>query len=117
MPSQDFANHIIDLLVPFGLCEARRMFGGQGIFREGLMIGLIADGDLYIKADDKNRQLFEDRGCEKFCYYKQGKPFYLSYYLAPEVIFDDEEELIYWANLSWDAALRAPPKKPKKTPR
>jgi TfoX/Sxy family transcriptional regulator of competence genes len=33
---QDFATHIADLLEPFGYCESRRMFGGYGIFHQGL---------------------------------------------------------------------------------
>ena len=110
-----FADHIVDLLVDFAKVEAKRMFGGFGIFREGLMFGLIADGSLYLKADDQNRSIFEDQGLSPFIYYKGDKPFQLSYYLAPESFFEDEQETQYWAGLGWEAALRAPKK--KKRPR
>ena len=45
---REFATHVVDLLDAFGPCEARRMFGGFGIFREGLMFALIADGQITI---------------------------------------------------------------------
>jgi DNA transformation protein and related proteins len=110
---QQMADHIIDLLTPFAACQAKGMFGGYGIFRDGLMFGLITEGDFYLKADDENRDKFEEAGCQRFCYYKQDKPYYLSYHIAPESIFDDEESMIEWINQSWQAALRAPPKKRK----
>jgi len=37
----------------------------------------------------------------------------MSYYMAPEDIFDDPEEAKIWADLSYAAAIRA--KKPVKT--
>lgn len=112
--AKEFATHIVDLLSPFGPCEARRMFGGFGIFHQGLMFGLIADGSLYLKADDKSRDLFEAEGSEAFTYYKKDKPYQLSYYLAPEAFFEDSEACIDWARIAFDAALRNPNKSKKK---
>ena len=111
--AREFANHIVDLLDAFGPCEARRMFGGFGIFHQGLMFGLIADGSLYLKADDESRALFEAEGSEAFTYYKKDRPYQLSYYLAPEAFFEDGGECLRWARIAFDAALRNP-KKPKK---
>ena len=106
--AQEFASHVVDLLDRFGRCEAKRMFGGYGIFHQGLMFGLIADGNLYLKADDESRQRFLDRGSGAFTYHKQGKPYQLSYYLAPDEVFDDEQACLDWARLAFDAALRNP---------
>jgi len=106
--AQDFASHIVDLLEPFGRCEAKRMFGGYGIFHQGLMFGLIADGSLYLKADAQSREQFVGEGSIAFTYYKQDKPFQLSYYLAPDDFFEDEEACQCWARLAFDAALRNP---------
>ena len=109
---QEFATHIVDLLDPFGPCEARRMFGGFGIFHQGLMFALIADANLYLKADAQTRELFEDEGCEAFSYYKKDKEYRLSYYLAPDEFFEDDVATLRWARLAFDAALRTP-RKPK----
>ena len=111
MPAaQELATHIVDLLDSFGPCEARRMFGGFGIFHQGLMFALIADGSLYLKADDKTRELFLTEGSEAFSYYKKEKEYRLSYYLAPEEFFEDPEACLHWARLAFDTALRNPHK-------
>jgi DNA transformation protein len=112
MPAaQELATHVVDLLDPFGPCEARRMFGGFGIFHQGLMFGLIADGSLYLKADTETRGLFTAEGSVPFSYYKQEKEYRLSYYLAPEEFFEDSDACLRWAGLAFDAALRNPNKK------
>ncbi len=113
--AQEFARHVVDLLDSFGPCEARRMFGGFGIFHQDQMFALIADGELYFKADDQSRELFIDTGSDRFTYYKQGKPFQLSYYRAPDAFFEQPDETLHWARIAFDAALRNPtPRKRKK---
>jgi DNA transformation protein len=111
--AQDFATHIVDLLESFGPCEARRMFGGYGIFHQGLMFGLIADGNLYLKADAKSRDRFRAEGCSAFSYYKKDKEYQLSYFLAPDEFFEEEAACLDWARLAFDAALRNPARKKK----
>ena len=83
------------------------MFGGFGIFRDGLMFGLVADDVFYLKVDVHNRPDFEARGLEPFHYEKQGKMQTISYYQAPEEVLDNAEEMIVWATGSFEAALRA----------
>lgn len=112
--AREFATHIVDLLQHFGACEARRMFGGFGIFHQGLMFGLIAEGSLYLKADEQSRESFEAEGSEVFIYYKKDRPYRLSYYLAPEAFFEDEKACLHWAGLAFDAALRNPSRKKKR---
>ena len=111
--AQELATHIIDLLDSFGPCDARRMFGGFGIFHQGLMIGLLADGSLYLKADAETRDKFSAEGSVAFSYLRQGKECRLSYYLAPEAFFEDNDVCRHWAGLAFDAALRNPSKKTK----
>jgi DNA transformation protein len=109
--AKEFATHIVDLLDPFGPCESKRMFGGFGIFHQGLMIALIADGSLYLKADDQSLGLFEAEGSDAFCYYKKDRKFKLSYYQATEDFFEQREATVRWASLAYDAALRSAAKK------
>ena len=102
-----FVDHVLDLLQPFGAVSARAMFGGYGLYREGVMFALIADSVLYVKADDENRGNFEAEGLEKFSYTKQGKTFAMSYYTVPEAAMDDSEALARWAEEGLAAARRA----------
>jgi len=44
-----FITHLLELLEEFPDVTAKRMFGGHGIFRDGLMFGLVADSMLYLK--------------------------------------------------------------------
>jgi DNA transformation protein len=110
---REFATHIVDLLDAFGHCEARRMFGGYGIFHHGQMFGLIADGSLYLKADNESRELFLAEGSSTFTYYKQERECKLSYYLTPDVFFEDSDACLRWAHIAFDAALRNPTKRKK----
>lgn len=90
------------------------MFGGYGIFHRGLMFGLIADGNLYLKADSESRDRFIAEGCVAFSYYKKNKEYRLSYFLAADDFFEDDEARLVWARLAFDAALRNPARKKRK---
>ena len=98
--------HCLELLAPQGRARARRMFGGHGIYHDGLMFGLVVNEQLYLKADTLSRHEFLARDLPTFSYLRQGKPMQLSYYLAPEDIFDDADAARHWAGLAFDAALR-----------
>lgn len=106
-PDQEFADHVVDLMQSIGPVRARRMFGGHGIFLDGLMFALLADGALYLKADTQTAGDFVRLGLARFTYNKQGKAFALSYYQAPEEVLDSPAEMSRWANKAYSAALRA----------
>ncbi len=108
----DFVEYIHEVFHEFGPVQPRRMFGGYGIFHKGLMFALVADDTLYLKADASIAGYFLDRELEQFTYDKQGKVFKMSYFMAPEDIFDDPEEAKVWADRSYAAAVRS--KKPRK---
>ena len=55
----EFVAFVVESLRPLGPVSARRMFGGHGIFLDGVMFGLIADDQLYLKADEENRAAYE----------------------------------------------------------
>ncbi len=112
MASSEFADHVIDLLHGFGNAQLRRMFGGHGVFRDGLMFGLISADELYLKVDEQNRADFEAAGSSPFTYRKKtGTQGVMSYWLAPEEVFDDPDQLHEWARSAFAAAKRA--KKPR----
>ncbi len=83
------------------------MFGGAGIFREGLMIALIADGELYLKADSETVPAFEAENMRPFSYGKGKKKLVMSYWKMPERLFDDTDELARWARAAFKAAQRS----------
>ncbi len=111
---REFAAHVVDLMHGLGLVRTRSMFGGFGVYLDDLMIGLIADGTLYLKVDSDNREHFTARGLTPFTYDKQGQPMEMSYYLAPEEALEDSEAMAHWSQLAHGAAQRAAAKKKKK---
>ena len=103
----DFVRHLLDLLQDFEGVSARRMFGGQGLFRHDLMFALIFDDTLYFKVDGGNRAEYEARGLPPFRYDKKDRTIALSYFQAPEDALDDADMLAAWARRAWEAAVRA----------
>ena len=103
----EFVSHLVEQLEPLGPVSAKRMFGGHGIYVGELMIAIVDDDTLYLKADDENRGDFERAQLPRFEYRKQGKLQTISYYLAPESALEDADCLCDWARKSYDAALRA----------
>ena len=93
------------------------MFGGAGVYCDGMFFAIIGDDDLWLKVDDVNRADFEEAGLAPFEVEMNGKTGTMSYYNAPEEIYDDHEALAHWAGLALGAARRAktPKKKARKT--
>jgi len=102
-----FVESLHDVFAPFGAIEVKRMFGGYGIYHEDLMFALVADDELYLKVDDVSRGQFEASGCTPFEYTKGAKTIRMSYYTAPEAVFDEPAEAKAWLVRGYEAALRA----------
>jgi len=111
---KEFTHYIVDLMQGIGPVNAKRMFGGYGIFLDGLMFALISDGLLYLKADTENKEDFIKHKLGAFSYIKKGKECHLSYFQSPEDALEDPEIMNSWARLSYAAALRTATKKIKK---
>lgn len=102
----EFIGFLQELLEKWGEVTARRMFGGHGLYHEGLMFAIVMNQHLYLKADAQNRPEFEALGLTPFTFAMKGRPVVLSYWSAPDAIFDEPAEAVRWAQSAWDAALR-----------
>lgn len=110
----EFVTYLHEVFEEFGSIRSRKMFGGHGIYHDDLMFGLVADDELYLKTDADNLAEFEERGMSPFEFVMKGKVGKMSYWSAPEEIYEDPEQANHWAKLAYDAALRANAKKAKK---
>jgi DNA transformation protein len=98
---------IQELFSVFGVVAVRRMFGGAGIYADSTMFGLVADGVIYLKADERNAPAFERENLPPFTYEtKDGKRGVMSYRRMPERLYDDPDELATWARAALAAAQR-----------
>jgi DNA transformation protein len=105
---------IRDLFARFGPVAVRRMFGGAGIYADGVMFGLVAGGVIYLKVDAHNESAFAEEGLEPFSYTtRQGRRGVMSYRRMPDRLYDDPDELADWARQALAAARRGrAPQKP-----
>jgi len=102
----EFVEYLKEVFARFGTIHPRKMFGGYGLYHDGVMFGLVADDMLYLKADAATADYFEAKGLEAFTYSRGDKLVKMSYYLAPEEIYDDAEAAAMWAKRSFEVAFR-----------
>jgi DNA transformation protein len=106
---------IVELFSGFGPVAVRRMFSGAGVFADGLMIALVVDGVIYLKADETFIPLFEREGQTPFSYKtRDGRRTLMSYWRMPERLYDEPDEIAQWAGLALQAARRAAVKPSRK---
>ncbi len=106
MGQSSAAEYLRDLLQDWAPVSSKAMFGGHGVYRDGLMFGLIANETLYFKVDGHTREVFAGHGCEPFRYRRGGREFAMSYYRCPDEAWDGAADMARWADLGWGAALR-----------
>jgi len=115
--SEDFIAYLQDLFADFGPVTSRRMFGGHGLYRDGVFFALVLDDALYLKVDAQTQARFEDVGSAPFVYTKQQEPITLSYWSVPDEAMDSPQAMRPWAQLAYDAALRKAATTPKRKSR
>ena len=104
--SEEFVNHVMDLMAPLGDVQARSMFGGHGFFLNDVMFAKMGRDVLDLRVDDENRAAFEAAGMEK-----AGK---MPYYRVPPDALEDGDVFLTWAQEVVAASQRAAKAKPQK---
>lgn len=103
--SSDYRNFVLEQLAPLGHIAARAMFGGVGVYANGLFFALIADDVLYLKGDETLKAQFEAAGSQAFAPFGPDKP--MAYWTAPAEALDDQDLLLEWSRKSLEVASRA----------
>ena len=110
----EFVDHVRDLLRALGPVAPRRMFGGWGLYLDGVIFALIEGDRLYLKTDRETAARFAAIGAEPFTYEAKGRTISLSYREAPDTSLEDPDDLLPWAHLGLEAARRAQATKARK---
>ena len=105
---EGFLEWLRELLEPMGRVALRPMFGGHGVYLDGLFVAIVVDGRPYFKADAESQAQFLAAGCAPFVYESGGKRVEMSYWSLPESALDSAEEMQPWARRAIAAALRKP---------
>ena len=83
------------------------MFGKTGVFCDGVMFAVVTENTLYFRVDEQNRQIFKEaEAYPPLNYQKKGRTIDLSFWRAPERLWDEPDELVMWARTALAAARR-----------
>jgi len=96
----DFIEYVQDQLSQWSNIDKKKMFGIIGLFKEGLMFGIISNDTVYLKVDDSNKIKYENAGSKPLEVFK-NKSKVRSYYELPAEVLENSEEFIDWAKESF----------------
>src|SRR5438093_6905944 len=94
--SAEYLDYVADQLSCIGEVNAKRMFGGVGLYYDGRFFGLIAGDLLYFKVDDENRHAYISAGSKPFQPYGD-ESYSMGYYEVPVDVLEDVDQLRQWA--------------------
>ena len=108
MNKSSFVSYVLrDAMQGVSGVTERAMFGGYGLYKDGVVFGIIADDELYFKVDEKNLLQYKERGSQPFTYKgKNRKMIAMSYWEVPAEILEDREALVEWVDSSVAASRR-----------
>jgi DNA transformation protein len=92
---ESFKDFVLDQLRELDGVEARRMFGGHGLYRDETFFGILHKGKLYFKVDASTVGEYRKRKMKPFR--PNAKQTLKSYYQVPVEILEDNERLCDWA--------------------
>ncbi|MBI1253905.1 MAG: hypothetical protein GC196_06110 [Hyphomonas sp.] len=118
-PPDPFHEFVAELFAPMGSVSIRRMFGGAGVFRDGLMFALLGDDTVYLKTDARLRADLEAEGSAPFIWIKPstGEAIDMGYVNLPSCAMDDPDEASAWAKRALAVAKAKAAAKPLTRPK
>lgn len=111
MNKNGFVDYVVDTLSAFGEIKSKSMFGGHGIYKDGVIVGLIIEDELFFKVDESNKQDYIDHNSSPFSYDRGDKVISMSYWRVPLDILEDSDPLGIWVEKSFEASQKVKRKK------
>ena len=100
------AERLQKLFAPFAAVSLKGMFGGRGVYAEGVIFALQAGDKVYLKTDETTAPRFREAGSTPFVYPTPMGPRETSYWTMPSEALVDPEALKVWCGLAVEAARR-----------
>lgn len=102
MNTKEFQQYILkDVLNDVEGISSRKMFGGCGLYKHGVIFGMIINDTLYFKVDDSNKIQYEKHNSKPFTYSHHGKTISMSYWEVPADVIDNKQTLAEWIEQSY----------------
>ncbi len=92
-----------------GPVTIRPMFGGKGIYHQGIVFALQVNGEILLKADAQTVPMFLTSGSRQWIPVGgRGRgPVAMPYWSIPESAIDDPDEMTLWAHRAFEASVRS----------
>lgn len=116
--ADSFHDFVRELFAGLGPIQVKRMFGGAGVYADGVMFGLLADDTIYLKADDALKAALASEGCGPFVWTpssgpRAGEKIDMGYWRLPDAALDDPELAVEWGAKALAVAKAKAKAKPK----
>lgn len=90
-----FRDFVLDQLERLRGVDCKAMFGGHGLYCNGVFFGIISEGRLYLKTDENSKRKHIDAGMGPFR--ASEKQTLITYYEVPVDVLEDAAALAEWA--------------------
>ena len=96
---RDYVVH--DLLSNFSGISSRAMFGGYGVYKDGKIFAIIANGELFVKGRKETEQFFKSNRSHQFTYSKKnGKIYTMNYWFVSEEVYGNRDMFAQWIDMA-----------------
>jgi DNA transformation protein len=100
-----YLEYVLEQLASLPALRSNRMFGGIGLYSDGIFFGLIDDDTLFFKTNDTNIAPYRERNMPRFMPFPDRPDAVLGYHQVPADVIEDAETLVTWARSAVAVAL------------
>ena len=100
-----YLGYVLEQLGALTALRSNRMFGGIGLYSDGIFFGLIDDDTLFFKTDAGNSADYIARNMPRFMPFPDRPEAVMAYYQVPADIIEDADAIRNWARKSVAVAL------------
>jgi DNA transformation protein and related proteins len=108
--SDAFKSFVLDQLAGLDQVTPRSMFGGVGLYSDGVFFGIIARDELYFKVDARNLADYKRARMKPFQPF-DDRPMTMKYFQVPLEVLESPDDLAAWARKSIEAGRGATPRR------
>lgn len=118
MATDGFHDFVRELFAGLGQVQVKRMFGGAGVYADGVMFALLANDVIHLKVDDAMKADLKAEGCGPFVWTpargpRAGEQVEMGYWRMPDAALDEPELAAEWGRKALAAAKAKAASKPK----
>ncbi|MEQ1706919.1 MAG: TfoX/Sxy family protein [Terricaulis sp.] len=118
MAADGFHDFVRELFAGLGPVQVKRMFGGAGVYADGVMFALLANDVIHLKVDDVMKAELRAEGCGPFIWTpasgpRAGEQVEMGYWRMPDSALDEPDLAADWARKALGVAKAKAASKPK----